>query len=80
MQAHLSCDELERRYRAANAPVARSHGQIIGLLAQGLPSERVAAVTGDTVNWVRRLAQRYHQTGPAGLGDQRQRTPGRVGL
>ena len=80
IQPHLSCDELERRYRAAKAPVARSHWQIIWLLAQGLPSERVAAVTGYTVNWVRGLAQRYNQTGPAGLGDQRHRNPGRVGL
>ena len=80
IQAHLSCDELERRYRAAKAPVARSHWQIIWLLVQGLPSEHVAAVTGDTVNWVRSLAQRYNQTGPAGLGDQRHRNPGRVGL
>lgn len=80
IQPHLSGDELERRYRAAKAPVARSHWQIIWLLAQGLPSERVAAVTGYAVNWVRSLAPRYNQTGPAGLGDQRHRNPGRVGL
>ena len=80
IQPHLACDELERRYRAAKAPVARSHWQIIWLLAQGLPAERVAAVTGYTVNWGRSLAQRSNQSGPAGLGDQRHRNPGRVRL
>ena len=59
---------------------ARSHWQSIWLLAQGLPTERVAAVTGYTVNWVRSIAQRYNQAGPAGLGDQRHRNSGRVGL
>jgi transposase len=77
---HLSTDELERRYRAAQSPVARSHWQIVWLLAQGLPSARVAAVTGYTVNWVRTIAQRFNQDGPAGLGDRRHRNPGRVGL
>jgi transposase len=80
IQPHLSRDELERRYRAAKAPGARSHWQIIWLLTQGLPSERAAAVTGYTVNWGRSLAQRYNQTAPAGLGDQRHRNPGRIGL
>ena len=77
---HLSTDELARRYRAAQSPVARSHWQIVWLLAQGLPSARVAAVTGYTVNWVRTIAQRFNQDGPASLGDRRHRNPGRVGL
>jgi hypothetical protein len=77
---HLSTDELARRSRAAQSPVARRHWQIVWLLAQGLPSARVAAVTGYTVNWVRTMAQRFKQDGPAGLGDRRPRNPGRVGL
>jgi transposase len=77
---HLSLDALQRRYRSANEPVGRSHWQMIWLLARGLPSEQVAVVTGYTVNWVRTLAQRYNQHGPAGLGDRRHRNPGRLGL
>ncbi len=33
--AHLSKDELERRYRGAKDPIERSHYQIIWLLASG---------------------------------------------
>jgi transposase len=68
------------RYRGARDPVARSHWQIIWLLAQGLASEQVAVVTGYTVNWIRTLVRRYNQRGPAGLGDHRHRNPGATGL
>ena len=80
IQPHLALDELGRRYRTAKDPVARSHWQMVWLLAQGLPSERVAAVTGYTARWVRTLAQRYNRQGPAGLGDRRHRNPGAAGL
>jgi transposase len=80
IQPHLALDALEHRYRTAKEPVARSHWQIVWLLAQGLPSERVAAVTGYTANWVRTPAQRYNQHGPTGLGDRRHHNPGAAGL
>jgi transposase len=80
IQPHLAHDELERRYRTAKEPVSRSHWQMIWLLAQGHPSAQVAAVTGYTANWVRTVAQRYNQHGPAGLGDRRHRNPGAAGL
>jgi transposase len=80
IQAHLALDELETRYRRAKDPVARSHWQIIWLLGQGLASARVAVVTGYTVNWIRTMARRYNQQGPAGLEDRRHHNPGAVGL
>ena len=80
IQAHLSVDELATHYRRAKDPVARSHWQVIWLLAQGRPSTPVAVVTGYTVNWIRTIARRYNQWGPAGLEDRRRRTPGAVGL
>ena len=80
IQPHLSRDDCARRDRAAKEPVARSRWQIIWLLAHGWRSEPVAASTGDTVTWVRSLAQRYHQQGPAGLRDRRHHHPGSVGL
>jgi transposase len=40
----------------------------------------VAAVTSDTVNWIRTIARRYNQRGPAGLEDHRHRNPGATGL
>jgi Winged helix-turn helix len=60
--------------------VARSHWQIIWLLAQELTSAQVAAVPGYTGNWIRTLARRYNQQGPAGGEDRRHRNPGAGGL
>jgi hypothetical protein len=80
IQTHLPLDELETRYRRAKDPVARSHWQTIWLPAQGWASAQVAAVTGYSVNWVRTIARRYNQLGPAGLKDRRHRNPGAAGL
>ena len=80
LQPHLALDELERRYRTANDPVARSHWQTVWLRAQGQPAAWVAAVTGYTANWVRTMTQRYNRHGPAGLSDRRHRHPGAAGL
>jgi transposase len=80
LQPHLALETLERRDRAASDPVTRSHWQSIWLLARGMASAHVAAVTGYTLNGVRTIAQRYHQHGPGGLEDRRHRNPGRMGL
>jgi len=73
---HLPVTELERRYRRARDPVARSHWQIIWLLASGLPTAEVGRVTGYSGNWVREIARRYREAGPGGLGDRRHANPG----
>ncbi len=73
---HLPVADLERRYRAARDPVARSHWQIVWLLGCGHRATAVAAVTGYSVNWVRQIAHRYRQDGPDGLGDRRHHNPG----
>lgn len=77
---HRSVPELEQRYRSARDPVARSHYQIIWLLAQGTATAEVARVTGYSINWVRELARRYREEGPAGLGDRRHANPGAAPL
>ncbi len=51
--------------------MARSQWQIVWLLAQGELSERVAAVTGYSLTWVRTVARRYNADGAAGIGDRR---------
>jgi transposase len=73
---HLPLEELEGRYRGAHDPVARSHWQIIWLLARGSPTAEVSRVTGYSVNWVREIARRYRADGPDGLGDRRHGNPG----
>jgi transposase len=80
IRAHLAVNELATHYRRAKDPVARSHWQVIWLLAQELTSAQVAAVTGYTVNWIRSIVRRYNQQGPAGLEDRRHRNPGATGL
>ena len=76
LPVHLPVAELERRYRAARDPVARSHWQILWLLSSGHRSAAVATVTGYSVNWVREIARRYRQDGPGGVGDRRHHNPG----
>jgi len=77
---HLSEDELERRYRAASDPVARSHYQIIWLLSGGNRTPEVARVTGYSVDWILKVAKRYRAGGPASLGDRRHGNPGAPAL
>jgi transposase len=77
---HLPAAELERRYRRAHDPVARSHLQIVWLLAAGRPTAEVAAATGYSPDWVRAVAHRYNAGGPGGLGDRRRGNPGAAPL
>lgn len=77
---HLALDELERRYRRATDAVARSQWQMVWLLAGGTPTAEVARVTGYSVNWVREIARRYREEGPAGVGDRRHGNPGATPL
>jgi transposase len=77
---HLPVDELERRYRRARDPVARSHFQIVWLLAGGMPTAEVARATGYSVTWVREVAGRYRAGGADALGDRRHANPGAAPL
>jgi len=76
IQQHLNLDELETRYRQAKEPIERSHYQIIWLLANGRPTEEVAAVTGYSRNWIYELVWGYNRIGPESLGDSRHQNPG----
>jgi transposase len=73
---HVALDELERRYRRATDPVARSQWQMVWLLSSGTATAEVARVTGYSVNWVREIARRYREDGPGGIGDRRHGNPG----
>lgn len=67
----LSVAELAVRYRQAHDPVARSHWQIVWLVAQGHHVPQVAHLVGYSANGVRELIRRFNAGGPAALGDQR---------
>ena len=77
---HLSVDELGDCYRHAHEPVARSHWQMVWLVAQGHRIPDVATLVGYTANWVREIVRRYNADGPAGLADRRQHNRGQPPL
>src|SRR5918992_2429554 len=70
---HLSVEELEARYRAAQDATEARHLQAIWLLAQGRTVLEVAEVLAFVPRWVEQLAARYNASGPEALGDQRRR-------
>lgn len=76
IEPHLSLSELEQRYRQAKDPVARSHYQIIWLLASGRQTEEVAQITGYSRSWIYELVWGYNRIGPESLGDKRHEHPG----
>ena len=77
---HLSVEELEARYRAAQDATEARHFQAIWLLAQGRTFLEVAEVLAFVPRWVEQLAARYNASGPAALGDQRRRNGRRASL
>lgn len=76
IEPHLSLEELETRYRKAKEPYARTHYQIIWLLAKGKKTEEVVAATGYSRSWIYELVWGYNRIGPATLGDQRSSNTG----
>jgi transposase len=76
IRADLSAEELERHYRQAQDPVARSQWQIVWLLARGQRSEQVGEATGYSLTWVYTVARRYNAEGEKGIGDGRHGNPG----
>jgi transposase len=73
---HLSLEAIEIRYRQAKDPVARSHWQIVWLLAQGKTTKQIVEYTGYGLSWIRTIAHRYNEGGPQALGDRRHGNPG----
>jgi transposase len=80
LEAHLTTEAMERRYREAKDVVARSQWQILWLLAGGKRSREVALVTGYSLDWIRKLVKRYNTEGPGAVGDGRHSNPGRERL
>ena len=76
VKPHLSLEEVESHYRKAKDPVARSHWQIVWLLAQGKTTKQIVEYTGYGLSWIRTIAHRYNEGGPHGLGDRRHGNPG----
>ena len=71
IKAHLSCIELEARYKKAVDPVGKSHFHALWLLSSGYEVDEVAELLSFSARWVRALIKRYNEVGAEALGDQR---------
>jgi transposase len=67
--AHLSLEELEKRYRQAKDGIESRQYQIIWLIAQGKKTEEVEEITAYSRTWIYALVKRYNCSGVEGLGD-----------
>lgn len=77
VEAHLSTEELQQRYRQASHPAEKTHWQVLWLISSGKTADEVAKVTSYTLNWVRALVGRYNRGGPEAVLDGRRRHSGR---
>ena len=78
LTAHLSADDLEKRYRAAYEPHERSWWQILWLLAKGQTATLIAASTGYHRAWIGQIAKRYNEQGPEAMINRRHTTSWRA--
>jgi hypothetical protein len=69
--SHLSAAELEKRYKAAADPVAKSHFQAVWFLSVNHAIIDVARLLSFSPLWVRQLVKRCDAHGPESLGDRR---------
>lgn len=74
--AHLSLEELEKRYRQAKDGIESRQYQIIWLLAQGKKTEKVEEISGYSRTWMYALVKRYNSLGVEGLGARRRLNQG----
>lgn len=64
LAAHLSTEDVERRYRQAHEPHERSWWQIRWLLARGQTAKAIAESTGYSAYWIGQIAKHYNTAGP----------------
>jgi transposase len=74
--APVSRAQIAARSESASTAGECRRWQVIGLLADRAPLAEIEAATGCRPRTIRQIAQRYRESGPAGLVDGRQRSPG----
>ena len=79
LEAHLSVDEIGKRYRMCKDARVKIWLQAIWLRAQGNGTNEVAQTIGCKPDWVRRLVRRWNSLGPESFKDCR-KSNGRAAL
>lgn len=77
---HLSPAEVHERYRTSSDVVEKTRWQALHLVQEGWRTADIHTVTGYSGVWIRKLVQRYNESGPAAMEDQRHHNPGQPRL
>jgi len=80
LKAHLTTDELYKRYRACRQPNEKLRWRALSLISSGMRASEAARRVGRTSGWATQLTQRYNALGAEAVVDRRdeQRKTGRV--
>lgn len=80
--AHLSADEVGRRYRSCLDPKEKTRWHLVWLLLrdEALSCERAGPLVGLSDTYARAVLKRWNAQGPDGLADRRKanKSPGRL--
>jgi transposase len=77
LEAHLSSEELQQRYRACTDAASARRWQALWLFSLNHPLGTVASLVSLHCNTLRKLIARYNQHGPDAVADGRASNPGR---
>ena len=77
--AHLTAEEIQKRYRSCRDGLEKTHWHVLWLLTRSQPAPspaEVAPQVGLTAGWVRSLIKRWNDGGPDALADRRRAANG----
>ncbi len=75
LKAHLTPEELKRRYLACQKAQEKTRWRALYLISTGVMASEAARRVGRTSGWVTQLVSRYNQQGPDSIPRQAGETP-----
>ena len=70
LKAHLTTEELKRRYLACQKAQEKTRWRALYLISKGVMASQAARRVGRTSGWITQLVSRYKQQGPASIPRQ----------
>ncbi|OLE96615.1 MAG: hypothetical protein AUG75_18280 [Cyanobacteria bacterium 13_1_20CM_4_61_6] len=70
LKAHLTTEELKRRYLACQKAQEKTRWRALHLISKGVRAAEAARRVGRTSGWVTQLVSRYNQQGPSAIPRQ----------